>query len=73
MFFLEHLIPHISKTYFKSVFMEPYLVIGEKDQVTSILMSYVKLAPEVRKKVDDLRTIERIDKSLQHIKSKKKC
>jgi hypothetical protein len=46
-YFLEHLLPKISKSYFKQVFMEPYFNLS-KDSVTSIILGYLKLVPNVR-------------------------
>jgi hypothetical protein len=63
MFFLEHLIPHISALYFKSVFQEACLALGEKENVQVILMSFVRLVPEMRKRLDHSSAIERLEVS----------
>ena len=56
-YFLEALIPKISKTYFKQVYFEAYLSLST-DHVYSILVHFLNLAPLVRQKLDDLKSIE---------------
>ena len=66
MYFLEHLLPKISKSYFKQVFMEPFFNVS-KDSVTSIILGYLKLVPSVRQKLEDIRSIESLYGTLLHI------
>lgn len=67
MFFLEHLLPHISAEYFKAIFLEPFLTLGEHESVQSLLTIYLKLVPEARKRVGTLGSIERLENSLHRI------
>ena len=65
-YFLGRVLPKISKSYFKQVFMEPYFNLS-KDSVTSIILGYLKLVPSVRQKLEDIKSIERLYGTLMHI------
>ena len=70
MYFLESLLPKISKTYFKQVFFDAYLSLAT-DHVYQIQLHYINLAPMVRQKLDDLKSIESLLSSIKAIKSEK--
>ena len=61
--FLEKLLPQISKTYFKLTFMEVYLSF-KNDSTMDLLLYFIRLAPEVRRKLDDSKSIEKLENAL---------
>ena len=61
--FLEKLLPQISKNYLKSTFLEVYLSF-KNDSTMDLLLYFVRLAPDVRKKLDDSKSIEKLDNAL---------
>ena len=67
--FLEQLLPQISKIYFKSVFMDAYFSFMQ-DPVMLPLLYFVKLAPIVRFKLDDFKSIEKLEQSLLTLSQK---
>ena len=63
-FFLETLVPRISSTLLKQTYLEAYFNLA-KDSVTSIVLAYLSLMPEVRLRLHDQKTIDELTQTLQ--------
>lgn len=64
--FLETLLPQISKVYFKQIFQESYFMFKE-DTAHPIVLHFIRLAPLVRFKLEDLKSQEKLETSLLHL------
>ncbi len=60
MLFLEALLPQMSKVYFKQTFMDSYFMFKE-DPTHPLVLHFIKLAPLVRLKMEDLKSQEKLE------------
>ena len=61
--FVEKVLPQVSKVYFKQHFFDSYLSF-KSDNTMDLLLHFVKLAPQVRFKLDDSKSIEKLESAL---------
>ncbi|CDW91821.1 serine threonine-protein phosphatase 4 regulatory subunit 4-like [Stylonychia lemnae] len=67
--FVENLLPQISKTYFKQTFMESLLRFKDEETI-QLLIVFVRLIPQIRLKMDEYKSQDKIDQILNQIMQK---